>query len=122
MKHQCLMGTAFFLFYCLSVVNGAILPHGAGQFSGLTAGLISLIRPTNTIVLILIPLYSVYSFQSFKASLQQIMKNWPKLIIMAIFFIIVWIPQFLYWKKVSGNTFISHTVRLTAHSSGVLLK
>ena len=72
---------------------------------GLTAGMISLIRPTNTIVLLFIPLLHIQSIRSIKTNAIELMKKWPKLFCMAIAFTLVWIPQFLYWHKVAGKFF-----------------
>ena len=72
---------------------------------GLTAGLISLIRPTNTIILLLIPFYQVYSFKSLRTNFCILLKRWSKLICITIAFILVWVPQFIYWYKVSGRIF-----------------
>lgn len=79
---------------------------------GALSGLIALIRPTNVAVLLLIPLWHVGSFKDLWASIQILLQNWLKVIIMAISFIIVWIPQFIYWKYVSGKfLFFSYGVR-----------
>ncbi len=74
-------------------------------FLGLTGGLIALVRPTNIIVLLLIPLYGVNSFKSMKENANKLLKHWSLILIMMISFIIVWIPQFAYWHYVSGKIF-----------------
>jgi hypothetical protein len=72
---------------------------------GLISGLISLIRPTNTIVLLLIPLYNVNSITSFRENIIGLIRKWPKLLVMAVFFILIWVPQFIYWYKVADKVF-----------------
>ena len=74
-------------------------------FLGLTAGLIALIRPTNILILLLIPLYGVNNFQTFKENVNTLLKHWYLIFIMMVSFILVWIPQFSYWHYVSGKIF-----------------
>lgn len=74
-------------------------------FLGLTAGLIALVRPTNIIILLLIPLYSVNNFKTLKENFIKLLNHWYLILIMIISFIIIWIPQFAYWYYVSGKIF-----------------
>ena len=74
-------------------------------FLGLTAGLIALVRPTNIIVLLLIPLYGVHNFKTLKENINKLLKYRYLILLMIISFIIVWIPQFAYWYYVSGKIF-----------------
>lgn len=74
-------------------------------FLGLTAGLIALIRPTNIIILLLIPLYGVNNLKTLKESINKLLKNWFFIIVLALSFILIWIPQFAYWYYVSGKIF-----------------
>ena len=72
---------------------------------GLVAGLIALIRPTNIVVLFLVPLWKVGSINDFKERINLLLKKWPLIVLMALAFILVWVPQFAYWKCVSGKIF-----------------
>ncbi|MBN1119234.1 MAG: hypothetical protein JXA77_18635 [Bacteroidales bacterium] len=72
---------------------------------GLLAGLITLIRPTNIIVLLLIPLYGVAAYKDLGKRITNLVSIWPHLLVMAVFFILVWVPQFAYWHKVAGKIF-----------------
>lgn len=72
---------------------------------GLLIGLISLIRPTNSIIIVFLLLYKVTSFQSLLDRIKFIFQKYYLLVIMVIFCILVWIPQLLYWKAVSGHYF-----------------
>ncbi len=72
---------------------------------GLISGLIALIRPTNIIILILIPLWHIDSWKDFKERVILLLRKWPHIVLMAVMFILVWIPQFAYWKFVSGEYF-----------------
>ncbi|MCX7985419.1 MAG: hypothetical protein N2662_00575 [Bacteroidales bacterium] len=69
-------------------------------FLGLLIGWISLIRPTNAVIAVFtITLF--FSHRSIK-DLYEILRVIVVIIILAI---VVWIPQFLYWKYVTGNYF-----------------
>jgi len=70
---------------------------------GLLTGLITLIRPTNIIILIFILLYKVYSWSSFKDRIISLIKKYKLILLMILAFLIVWIPQMLYWKYVTGH-------------------
>lgn len=70
---------------------------------GLVLGLISLVRPTNCIIIIIFLLYNVYSKSSFIDKITLFIKNYKKILIFALFTFIVWIPQLLYWKSVTGS-------------------
>ena len=74
-------------------------------FLGIVGGIIVLIRPTNIIVLLMIPLYGVKNFKDLGNNFAQIFKDWQKLLVMILAFVAVWIPQFLYWKYISGKFF-----------------
>jgi hypothetical protein len=70
---------------------------------GLLAGLISLIRPSNLIVLVLFIFYNISSWDDIIHRTKEWLKNWHHLFIMVVLGLIVWIPQFLYWKHVTGE-------------------
>jgi len=72
---------------------------------GLLAGLIALIRPTNILVLLVLIFYDIKSLKEFHHKIIFFLENYRKVLIMAGFFILVWIPQFIYWKYVSGQFF-----------------
>ncbi len=72
---------------------------------GLLAGFISLVRPTNIIILVLFFFWDIGSFGALKNRIIWYAKNMHLPLVMALFFILVWIPQFAYWKYVSGMFF-----------------
>ena len=73
---------------------------------GLVGGLIALIRATEIICFIVWALWAVNSIESFKNRISLLVSNYKFLLAIALFFIIVWIPQLIYWHYVSGNLFI----------------
>jgi hypothetical protein len=70
---------------------------------GLLFGLITLIRPSNVVILLIFALYGVTDLLSFKQRLSLFRKETFLLNILFVLAILVWVPQFLYWKKVTGN-------------------
>lgn len=70
---------------------------------GALAGLITLIRPTNIIVLLLLVLWDVNSWKDTKVRIMFFLRSWQLVLIMITSFIIVWLPQFIYWKVIAGS-------------------
>ena len=74
-------------------------------FMGLLTGLIALIRPTNGLILILFLFYNITCLKDIRTRFQLFIKNYWKIIVMAICAVLVWLPQLLYWKSVTGEWF-----------------
>jgi hypothetical protein len=72
-------------------------------FMGLLVGLIALVRPTNGIVVILFLLYNITNLKDIQTRVQLFLKNYKKVIVMTVCAILVWVPQLLYWKSITGN-------------------
>jgi len=72
---------------------------------GLLGGLITLIRPTNILVLLLLIFWNIKSFSDLKKRIILFLKNYYLILIMIFCFILVWIPQFVYWKYISDKLF-----------------
>lgn len=72
---------------------------------GLLIGLISLIRPSNMLIITFFGFYSIYSRKSFFDKIMLLLMNWKSLILIAVFAFIVWIPQLIYWKYSTGSFF-----------------
>ncbi|MBC8487639.1 MAG: hypothetical protein H8D45_16535 [Bacteroidetes bacterium] len=70
---------------------------------GLVAGLITLIRPSNVIILVFFFLWDVKSFSDLQKRLLLFLKN-PKFIAaLVLCFFIILIPQLAYWKFATGR-------------------
>jgi len=74
-------------------------------FLGLIIGMITLIRPTNGLIVIVFLLFNVAYFNDILARLKFYLKNYHKIILMIFVAFIVWIPQFIYWKYITGDWF-----------------
>lgn len=74
---------------------------GLTLLNGLIFGLIVLIRPTNIMFVVLF-----FVGGNFVERIKFLFKNYWKLLIMILVFLIVWAPQLLFWKWVSGDWFL----------------
>lgn len=70
---------------------------------GLLLGLISLIRPTNAIIVLFFLLYAVKTGSDLKNRVRSLAAHYRYLIIMALIALMVWIPQMIYWKEITGQ-------------------
>lgn len=68
-----------------------------------TAGFITLIRPTEIIILIIPLFYQVKNFQTLKSNIFEILSLKWKLLIAILFFIIPIIPQLIFWEIHTGQ-------------------
>ncbi|MBW6491191.1 MAG: hypothetical protein K0B15_08375 [Lentimicrobium sp.] len=73
---------------------------GLTVLTGLVFGLIVLIRPTNIMFIVLF-----FTGGAFVERITFLLKNYAGLLLMMAAFLLVWAPQLLFWKWVSGNWF-----------------
>jgi len=79
--------------------------HGAwsGVRLGLLLGLISLVRPTNTIIVIFFLFYGVVTGRDLINRFKSMAADYRYLLLMALAAMLVWVPQMIYWKEVTGH-------------------
>jgi hypothetical protein len=70
---------------------------------GVVAGIITLARPTNILVVLLPVLYGLQSKQTFIQKLELIKTRWYFVVIAAICAFLMLLPQFMYWHYLSGK-------------------
>jgi glycosyltransferase involved in cell wall biosynthesis len=70
---------------------------------GLLIGLVSLIRPTNIIIVLFFLLYGIISWESFAERARKLSADYSYLLIMIVMILIVWLPQMIYWKEMTGR-------------------
>lgn len=70
---------------------------------GFTAGLITLIRPSNIIVLLIFLLWGISGPEQLRQRVRLLLSRYRLVMVMALLFILPWIPQLLYWKEVTGH-------------------
>jgi hypothetical protein len=71
--------------------------------AGAMAGLIALIRPTNIIVLLIFFLWDIRSFDDLKERFLFFLRKYQWVLVMALMFILTWVPQFIYWYNQAGT-------------------
>jgi hypothetical protein len=72
---------------------------------GIVGGLITLVRPTNCIIFLLLPLWKVDSLVALKSRLKLLLYRPLNLILIIIIACLVFSPQLIYWKYVTGSYF-----------------
>jgi hypothetical protein len=92
---------SIFLFYIDKWHDKPTIRYTIGL--GLLSGLITLIRPTNILILLVFFLWRTKSFKDVVTRIRFFIKKYPLVLLMAFSFFLVWVPQFLYWKMVSGK-------------------
>jgi len=70
---------------------------------GLLLGLITLIRPTNIIIVIFFLLYGVSSGETLRGRIRDLAANYRHMAVIAFAAILVWVPQLIYWKEMTGQ-------------------
>lgn len=70
---------------------------------GLLSGLMILVRPTMILILLFGLLINITSIKQMKERMLFFKSNLFQILCIAIFAFIVWIPQLLYWKTVTGS-------------------
>lgn len=70
---------------------------------GLLLGLISLIRPTNIIIIIFFLLYGITSVKTLRGRINDLAANYRHIAVIALASILVWVPQLIYWKEMTGQ-------------------
>jgi hypothetical protein len=70
---------------------------------GFCLGISFLIRPTSIVVLIIPALWNIGSFESLKMRIKLLWDNFTHIIILATVSFIVLLPQFIYWKSITGE-------------------
>ncbi|HRS38591.1 MAG TPA: hypothetical protein P5292_05365 [Bacteroidia bacterium] len=70
---------------------------------GLVMGWMVLSRPSEIVCVLLPLLWGVYDKESLRAKWELVRKNFSHVLILVVCGIVVFIPQFIYWHKVTGS-------------------
>lgn len=70
---------------------------------GLLAGLITLIRPTNFVVLLIFPLFGINNLKAANSRITFLIRKWYHLLVILFMILLVWTPQMIYWKEYTGH-------------------
>lgn len=92
---------SFFIFFVWLTIRWHEQPGLKNSvLTGLVIGLITLIRPTNSLLVLF---FLLYDFQGFKAQFKKIFSQWKLLLIITFFGLLVIFPQLLFWKYNTGR-------------------
>ena len=72
-------------------------------FIGLTAGFITLIRPSEAICILIPLLWFDNTTPSIKSKFQLLIQNWTQIILVLTLLFVIFLFQSLYWKSITGN-------------------
>ncbi|MFA7381300.1 MAG: hypothetical protein WC150_12635 [Bacteroidia bacterium] len=70
---------------------------------GLVWGMITLIRPTNCLILFFFVLYDVQSFSALAGKVKRLLGSPRFLLLFGVLALLVFLPQLLYWHRQTGN-------------------
>ncbi len=70
---------------------------------GLLIGLISLIRPTNALIIVFFALYGISSPAMIWRRVEMYWSRWPEILTMALLALLIWLPQLYYWNYITGS-------------------
>ena len=74
---------------------------------GISAALIALVRPTNIVVFMLIPFWNIGSFKALEERFSLLFHQWKHILVFIFSFMLMCIPQVIYWKMTSGQYFFN---------------
>ena len=97
---------SFFLFTLFLLVVDSWLKKPAFSWAiliGVTIGLIVLVRPSNGIILLVLPLWNIRSQKELKERFMLFLRKNQQVILMGILAFLVLVPQFLFWKYNAGS-------------------
>jgi hypothetical protein len=72
---------------------------------GLLMGIIALIRPTNALIAVVFIFLEVINYQDLKGRVLLFWRYKIQLMVIILCSILVWVPQFLFWKYSTGQWF-----------------
>lgn len=72
-------------------------------FLGMLTGIITLIRPTNALIVVFFALWQVNSWTLLKSRSIFLLQQWHKILVMTGFALLIWLPQMFYWQYTAGK-------------------
>jgi hypothetical protein len=92
---------AIFIHHTIQWHENQIFKHIL--FLGLSLGIITIVRPTNGLIALFFLAFQIESKTSLKHKYELIKTNFFKLFLIVPIVFLCWVPQFLYWKFVTGS-------------------
>ena len=97
---------SLFLMSCFIYQVGVFLDRPTfrtGMFLGLTLGLITVVRPSNLLIVLYLILADIHSLGELRGRILLVLKNKSLLLFQGITFVLPLLPQLLYWHEVTGD-------------------
>lgn len=97
---------SFFLFACVAWLIPKFYERPGFRNAlllGSALGWITLIRPTNILILLFILLYDVYSWNALRVRADFLRAHWRKLCAASLAAFLFFIPQMWYWHEMTGS-------------------
>lgn len=94
---------AIFIFYTIKWHRNPSLNYSIAL--GILFGLISLIRPSNSVVFLFFLFYEISDINEIKKRYSLFKEKYFLIITIVLVGFLIWIPQFLYWKISTGHFF-----------------
>ncbi len=101
---------SFFLFCALLYLTNKIYQQPdklAFILLGIVGGLLTIVRPTNILFLISVPLLNVDGIETFKTRLKFITDQLSKVLSSAMAYLLMIAPLLLYWKFITGRWLVN---------------
>jgi hypothetical protein len=99
---------SFFLFAAFLLTADSWIRHPSWRNSlwvGIVTGLIILVRPSNGIVILILPLWQVETIKGLRDRFLFFFGHLKKVVFMAMVAFLVFLPQIIYWKYITGSYF-----------------
>lgn len=103
----------FFLFTAFMYLSIRWLRVQSWKYTillGLCFGLLILVRPVNILLALFLPLYNIKNLYDLLLRSVTIFSKFGQLIVMILLVVLVFMPQLLYWKYVTGSYFFNSYV------------
>ena len=72
---------------------------------GIVFGIISLVRPTEILIVLFFIFWNVKSINDFKLKLKFFVSNYIHILLIITICVLLWLPQFIFWKNQTGFYF-----------------
>jgi hypothetical protein len=90
-----------FLFFTVSWHKNITLKKTF--YLGILTGMITLIRPTNTVIILFFIFYGITNWKSLQMKILRLLDAHRHIIFMGIIAFLVWVPQLMYWKHITNQ-------------------
>jgi Fascin domain-containing protein len=95
---------ALFSLFIWKTIQWHIIPNTKNSIIiGLLLGLITLVRPSDIVIILFFALYGIFNKNSFKQKVKLLLKNWKQLFLILIFLFVGITPQLIIWKIQTGH-------------------